>query len=70
MQSVIILRINVNTAQSYVRSVSVLQFSEHFQLIIWQLKCQQWQQRKQEMANFFSAKFSAKSQFGIKSCFY
>ena len=46
-----------------VRSVSMLQFFEHFQLIIDNSNINNDKQIKQKKANFFSANFSALSKF-------
>ena len=65
MQNVIILIKILNTiALSSVRSESILQFSEHFQLIFDNSNVNKRQTNKpKKMANFFSANFSELSKF-------
>ena len=80
MQIVIILRTIVNTALPQIRSVSILQFSGHFQLIFDNSNVNNDTQIKQKMANFFLQTFqnyqfflqhpSEKSHFGIRRCSY
>ena len=57
MKIVIILRQILNTVQSYVRSVSILQFFEHFQLISDNSNVNNDKQIKQKMAFFFCKLF-------------
>ena len=65
MQIVIILSKILNTAS--VRSVSILQFFEHFQLIFDNLNANNDKQIKQKMVNFFSANFSELSNLSSSS---
>ena len=57
MQIVIILRKILNTALSSVRSVSLLQPSEYFQLIFDNLNVNNNKQLKQKISNFFLQTF-------------
>ena len=63
MQNVIILSKTLNT----VRSVSISQFPQHFQLIFDNTNVNNGKQIKQTQANFFSAKFSELSNFSFSS---
>ena len=80
MQIIVILKKNINTTLSYVRSVTILNFSEYFQLIFDNSNVNNDKQIKRKMANFFLKTFqkyqiflpypSEESHFRIKSCFY
>ena len=65
MQIVIIL--SKKFKYSTVRSVSILQFCEHFLLIFDNCNVNNDKQIKQKMANFFSANFSELSNFSSSS---
>ena len=67
MQIVEILRKILNSSLSSVHSVSILQFSEHIQLLFDNSNVNNATQIKQKKASFFSANFSELSKFSSLS---
>ena len=66
MQIVMILSKSLNTPLLQVRSVSILQFSEHFQLIFDSSNVNK-QIKQKKKTNLFSANFSELSNFSFSS---